>query len=252
MRELFTSCFSCTKKAPHKTNKIEFDRSQTYVKQVAPTAKPAAARKPSSAPSAPPSPAFSTKSASPAKAASPAKDLSPVTSRIPEQETKDSEDYSPERIRGLKRKSVVAEGPIVYPDKFVGAPEVFGMPGALFNKYGLEGDMFYSYLGAKDAVMVFFYDPTSPVCEMARLNFRQAAKHTNREGHGYAAVDCREMTHICDTENIYEVPTFKLYSYGKLVGRYGETTTAAELQHFVETSPVVDNSSQSPQACGSS
>lgn len=61
-----------------------------------------------------------------------------------------------------------------YHDKFIGIPEVFGLPIRL-SQMSLPGNLFYIFMEDKDAVMVFFYDQTHPKTKQLRPVFQQVS-----------------------------------------------------------------------------
>ncbi|BFZ25293.1 hypothetical protein BsWGS_28331 [Bradybaena similaris] len=138
------------------------------------------------------------------------------------------------------------------PDPFVGTPEVFEAPGAVYEQIrpGLSNHLLFQYLRTKDAVMVFFYEHNDPVSQQLRPTVKEAAQTTQRPNHAYVAVNCKINSDICNRYRICSVPYFKLFSKGRPMGSYKQETTAADLKRFVETTPVYEGYCKSLPAPG--
>ncbi|BFZ25295.1 hypothetical protein BsWGS_28334 [Bradybaena similaris] len=134
-----------------------------------------------------------------------------------------------------------------YTDPFVGIPEVFAAPGPVYEKImdGMSNHLLYKYMITKDAVMIFFYEPSDPVSQMLRPTVKKAARTTERPNHAYVAVNCRVNRKICELQEICTIPYFKLYSRGRPVGGYDDETSAEDLKRFVEMSPVLEDALKS-------
>ncbi|BFZ13918.1 hypothetical protein BsWGS_16957 [Bradybaena similaris] len=84
--------------------------------------------------------------------------------------------------------------------------------------FGLDETNFKPFLKSKDMVLVMFYEPNCPDCEFSRMHFKKAAETTKRHNHAYAAVNCNNSPDLCWEEGSFNVPHFKLYSRGRVVG----------------------------------
>ncbi|XP_059144211.1 uncharacterized protein LOC131931432 [Physella acuta] len=116
---------------------------------------------------------------------------------------------------------------------------------------GLRESIFMEYLTEKDVALVMFYDPKEGMCDWSKKHFLKAAKITERENHGYAAVDCTKEADVCENESVLSLPTFKLYSRGKVMGTYTNPLafTYHTMARYVENAPVLTEPPRPKRPC---
>ncbi|CAG5125601.1 unnamed protein product [Candidula unifasciata] len=126
-------------------------------------------------------------------------------------------------------------------DPFIGSRLVLGLTSHNIN----------DFLPEKDIALVMFYDPNDPQCEWSKKHFLKAAKTTVRENHAYAAIDCTQQDELCETEGVTSLPSFKLYSKGKVFGVYDRPREFVyfTMRKFVENAPLLTEPQRPKRPC---
>ncbi|CAG5135040.1 unnamed protein product [Candidula unifasciata] len=108
--------------------------------------------------------------------------------------------------------------------------------------FGLTGCNFRPFLERKDIALVMFYgDEGEEKAMWARAQVNKAARTSQRENHGYAAVNCALNPGLCQSEGVCKTPMYKVYSRGNVLSTIQEVCTihAKELKMLVENAPLL-------------
>ncbi|CAG5135046.1 unnamed protein product [Candidula unifasciata] len=116
-------------------------------------------------------------------------------------------------------------------------------PDPYFNTrlvHSLNESNFGGFLWTKDAALVMFYNPCDSMSSVFKKDFAMAAGSTKRANHAFAAVNCDQQKQLCRVHDVFNTPTFVLFSKGNYVGSVKEVSKfrANSLRQYVETTSV--------------
>ncbi|BFZ13955.1 hypothetical protein BsWGS_16994 [Bradybaena similaris] len=116
-------------------------------------------------------------------------------------------------------------------------------PDPYFNTrlvHSLNESNFVGFLWTKEAALVMFYNPSDSKSSVFRKDFAIAAGSTKRANHAFAAVNCDKDNQLCHGNNVFNTPTFVLFSKGVYVGSVEDVSKfrANTLRQYVETTSV--------------
>ncbi|BFZ13965.1 hypothetical protein BsWGS_17004 [Bradybaena similaris] len=105
------------------------------------------------------------------------------------------------------------------------------------NVIGLNEQNFDYFIAPKQLAMVMYYDPSNPNSLQPKEHFKKAADSMGRGNGQFAAVDCNVLPRFCVNQGVTMMPTFKIFSLGKVLSTIREVSRFddKEMRQYMET-----------------